>query len=473
MLKNVIKITIIMLISIILVTVAGYYAISGYYGSRFLCGTTINGRDISAMTVEEANDYLVSKYLPGVDYSNVALIIEGRDGYSEIIRSSDFGLKADMTEGLKEIIEDQKPYEWLLNYMYPTAYNVEPSVSYDDAALRECVAGLKCMDVESENLDPHIEIKAEKTGYSLYDDIKDRADENRVYGKAKEALEDPGRAVIEIDINDSYIPHKIPDEFKDTVELYDKIDKVARAYITYEDAPIKYTLKGSTAVNWLEKGDDGMPVTDENGNLVFDELKIEEYTERLAEVFDTKDGMIDWRKRDGEIVSLKNALEGYQVDQEAEAGNTKETLLRGGQITRQPIYAQKGRGRGNDVIGKTYVEVDMSAQKLYYMVDGRLKMQSDVVTGNIARGNGTPAKLCYVYFKQRNRTLRGPNYATFVSYWMAVSGHIGIHDATWRNKFGGEIYKTAGSHGCVNVPKDFAAKLYDVLELGTPVIMYY
>ena len=115
----------------------------------------------------------------------------------------------------------------------------------------------------------------------------------------------------------------------------------------------------------------------------------------------------------------------------------------------------------------------MSAQKLYYYVNGQLSMESDVVTGNLARGNGTPAKLCDVYFKQRNRTLRGPNYATFVNYWMAVSGHIGIHDATWRSKFGGEIYKTAGSHGCVNVPKSLAADLYEVVEVGTPCIMYY
>ena len=182
---------------------------------------------------------------------------------------------------------------------------------------------------------------------------------------------------------------------------------------------------------------------------------------------------MEWKKYSGGTVTLKNQLQGYRVDVEAEAVSIKEELLNGEVHTRRPLYESEGMSRGGDQIGKTYIEVDMSAQKLYYFENGELKLSSDVVTGNISKGNGTPAKMCYIYFKQRNRTLRGENYATFVNYWMAVTGHVGIHDATWRNKFGGEIYKTNGSHGCINVPKAFAAELYAVAEVGTPCIMYY
>ena len=44
---------------------------------------------------------------------------------------------------------------------------------------------------------------------------------------------------------------------------------------------------------------------------------------------------------------------------------------------------------------------------------------------------------------------------------------------SWRSKFGGEIYKTNGSHGCVNTLTDIMAQLYDMLEIGTPVILFY
>ena len=48
-----------------------------------------------------------------------------------------------------------------------------------------------------------------------------------------------------------------------------------------------------------------------------------------------------------------------------------------------------------------------------------------------------------------------------------------MHDATWRRTFGGSIYLNNGSHGCVNLPKKIAAKIYDCVETGFPVICYY
>ena len=78
-----------------------------------------------------------------------------------------------------------------------------------------------------------------------------------------------------------------------------------------------------------------------------------------------------------------------------------------------------------------------------------------------------------MYNKQKNRVLRGPNYRTPVKFWIPVRGAIGIHDAKWRDEFGGDIYLTDGSHGCVNTPMDAVEKLYEMVEIGTPCVMYY
>lgn len=139
---------------------------------------------------------------------------------------------------------------------------------------------------------------------------------------------------------------------------------------------------------------------------------------------------------------------------------------------REPEYKVRAWGKGEDDIGDTYIEVDIEAQHLYYYVDGELALETDVVTGNAGRRMNTPKAVCYVYGKQKNRVLRGPNYATFVYYWMPVNGNIGLHDATWRKEFGGEIYKTNGSHGCINMPKDKAGELYEMVEIGTPCIVF-
>ena len=56
---------------------------------------------------------------------------------------------------------------------------------------------------------------------------------------------------------------------------------------------------------------------------------------------------------------------------------------------------------------------------------------------------------------------------------MPFNGNVGLHDADrWRSKYGGDIYKTNGSHGCVNMPRDAAEKVFNIVSKGTPVIVY-
>ena len=74
--------------------------------------------------------------------------------------------------------------------------------------------------------------------------------------------------------------------------------------------------------------------------------------------------------------------------------------------------------------------------------------------------------------KQKNRVLRGPGYASPVKYWMPVKGGIGIHDARWRKEFGGDIYLTDGSHGCINMPPSKAKELYNMLSIGDRVVLH-
>ena len=68
--------------------------------------------------------------------------------------------------------------------------------------------------------------------------------------------------------------------------------------------------------------------------------------------------------------------------------------------------------------------------------------------------------------------MTGETYATPVKYWMPFNGNIGMHDASWRKEFGGEIYRTNGSHGCINLPEEIAETIYGYVEQGFPVVCY-
>ena len=45
-------------------------------------------------------------------------------------------------------------------------------------------------------------------------------------------------------------------------------------------------------------------------------------------------------------------------------------------------------------------------------------------------------------------------------------------DADWQSEFGGDVYKTKGSHGCVNLPSDQAEIIYHTIDSGYPIILY-
>ena len=92
---------------------------------------------------------------------------------------------------------------------------------------------------------------------------------------------------------------------------------------------------------------------------------------------------------------------------------------------------------------------------------------------NSQPGRRTPCGVFRVWGKQRDRTLTGDDYESFVSYWMPFTWTgCGLHDAPWRGAFGGSIYLNNGSHGCINLPTSAAAALYGSVDYDTPVIVY-
>ena len=84
----------------------------------------------------------------------------------------------------------------------------------------------------------------------------------------------------------------------------------------------------------------------------------------------------------------------------------------------------------------------------------------------------TRSGLFKIYAKQVDRYLTGEDYNTYVNYWMPFDGGIGLHDASWRKKFGGDIYLTDGSHGCVNIPKDITDDIFEKVSVGTKVLVH-
>ena len=118
-----------------------------------------------------------------------------------------------------------------------------------------------------------------------------------------------------------------------------------------------------------------------------------------------------------------------------------------------------------------YIDISISEQTLNYYEYGEVVLSSYVVTGI---NDGTPIGNYSVLYKARDVMLKGDDYESHVDYWMAFLGHsYGLHDASWRGQFGGNIYRYNGSHGCVNMPYSKIASLYYMVDVGTPVYIHW
>ena len=120
----------------------------------------------------------------------------------------------------------------------------------------------------------------------------------------------------------------------------------------------------------------------------------------------------------------------------------------------------------------TFIEISIDQQHMWFYENGNLIVDTPVVTGNDDGDCNTPTGSYAIQSREVQMTLVGEDYESYVDYWLGFNGGIGIHDASWRDDFGGDIYQGNGSHGCVNTPFDKVKTIYEHVEVGTPVYVY-
>ena len=211
---------------------------------------------------------------------------------------------------------------------------------------------------------------------------------------------------------------------------------------------------------------------DKDFNVWINESLVKDYVEKeLYHVFNTVGAKRTIHSPGSGKFTISGGTYGNQIDIEAETKEIIKDIKNSKMITREPKYFIKVTGSNNG-IGKNYVDVNISKQKLWYIRKNKIVFSSDIVTGDPTTGHSTPTGMYYVEFKKTDYTMR--KYNAHVNYWMPIDTGtgVGLHDASWRGSFGGEIYHGNGSHGCINMPTSKASVLYHMLPVNTPVIVH-
>ncbi len=468
--KNRKSLTIILsMVSVILVLIGGYFGLAGYYSERFCYGTWINGIYCTGKTVEEVNAQLIENAV----YDKITVVDRLNSEYDVFL--SEIEYEMDYTASLQEIKGSQAWLEWIRYYFNERSYDIMPTVTFSEEKLKLCLDEAEFMHKEIYAPTNRAEIVFTCKGYALKDHTVNQLVPEEVYKAVGTALYHLKDKVCLEDEKGCYYTMPSDKETQATYKLWNDIFAFQNFTLTYKLGDREEVLDAYHVSQWIMKDlSTGEFLRDESGDLMLDEDKVMDYVVRLGEQYDTVGKPREFMSTRGDLVTIEKSTYGNDIDEEEECELLIADFKEGRSgITREPVYAQKAWSQGEDDIGDTYIEVDMTEQMLYYYVDAEIVLETPVVTGNMRRGWDTPAVVCSIYGKARNRILRGATYATFVYYWMPVYGNIGLHDATWRRSFGGDIYMTDGSHGCINMPKDKAAELYGMAEMGTPVILFY
>lgn len=256
---------------------------------------------------------------------------------------------------------------------------------------------------------------------------------------------------------------------KDLETERDELNAILNTSISFELSNGDFvTLDSNIIKMWVYQ--------DENGKFAFDiDNGVHDFVEELANQVNKANSIMHFRATDCEELATVNVPQAVraQLDIVEQTLEILELLGNSEPIIKKPIYT---RTLISDML-TSYIEIDLSRQHIWFYLNGELLLDTPCVTGCVRNKNETPPGVFFLLNKNRGVYLEGYNndgskYSSYVEYWMRFNQGIGMHDATWRSKFGGQIYVSGGSHGCVNMPKNAAAKTYEHIDETMPIIVY-
>lgn len=445
-----------------------YFQGVNYYKSHFLPNTVVN--EISGDNLE-ASEVAALLEARSLDYS---LTVTGRDGeVIGILTAEDVAKKyVNALSGVQSSLESQDEMLWFLSYVGKRrhSYDIVCGTQYDSDKAVSKLQEWTAMDVEQmeQPQDAYLgEYRSEMKGYEIVPETQGTAlDVELVRQLVLEALEEDAET-LDLEANGCYLQAEITSEDKTLNRVCEELNRMTGACITYDWNGNEVTLDGDTIHEWI--------VSDEEADNAYalDEEAVARFVAEQAKKYDTYGKHRQFTTALGETITVLNGGYGWKTDREKEAEELTALIKEGAVTQREPEYRVTAMKKGQDDIGSSYVEIDLTNQHLYLYWKGELVLETDFVSGDVSKGNTTPGGLYRLTYKTRDAVLRGADYVTPVKYWMPFNGNIGMHDATWRYSFGGDIYLTNGSHGCVNLPLDKAEVIYAYVSTGFPIICYY
>ena len=468
-----------------------------YYVNRnqkgFLKGTTLNGEDVAGREVSE----LKEEYQAWMEGLTVELTEKEKPALSGSLADMGFSFDSERFANYlaqEENEEKTNPIYMLQSLTMGYPMTIQDVFKEDRDSFRSFVASESFAEERVESRDASLQLDKKKDLYVLEKPIQgNMIDDEKlrrfvrtsvIEALNEHTLPDGGTLTLAVP-EDVYTSKKVS---MDTSELESQLpeknkelrrSELEEMSITYTFGAQTQVLDGKTISSWVE--------IDDKLKLKVDDESVKAYVEELAAKYNTRYLNRTFTTTYGSQITIDASRNeyGYTINNEEEAKQLKAAIEARKSETREPVYVTVNSygnpyflsRNGTDDLNGTYVEVNLSAQHLWFYSGGKLVVESDLVSGNTSNGTGTATGCFPLAFKKSPATLTGQNaedaWSSDVDYWMPFFMGQGLHDAPWRGSFGGTIYKYDGSHGCVNLPYNAARTIYNNITPGTAIIIFY
>lgn len=424
-----------------------------YFSGQFGRKTYISNTDVSSLTVEEAVAVMNESKGFTVEFS--------KDGKVYDIDISDAVTREFSKDEVVECKDNLTFTEYLLGQ--EKDFQVKPAQStVDEAKLRNILQGAlpaETTKTKDAYIDEEFQLVPEVFG--------DQVNFDELIYNIKEGVNTGLK--LDYKLEDYYIQPKFTKESENIVKTVEELSAYKGMKIAYQFG------EDSEVIDW-EKLKKYLVYNPDTAVLTLKTKWVNNFVHRMSKKYNTYGKTRKFKTTKDGTVKIHGGIMGWWINEDDTVKQLKKLLKNKKSKTLEPVYRNIAAQHGEDDIGDTYIEISIKRQHVWFYKNGKLKLDSKVVTGKLTKDRRTTVGVHRIYGKQRDRylgTMAVQGYRSFVHYWMPFNWDgQGLHDATWRNKFGGNIYKTGGSHGCVNLPYDFAGKLYDAISIGTPVVVY-
>ena len=436
-----------------------YIAVAVYFSSHFYEDTEIYGIDCSQKSVEEVKKLVADKL------DEYRLEVKERGGASEYLSADQIDLKFVDNSSIDRMAKAQRSYIWPIMLMMERDDMAGVAFSYDQKKALTAFKDLECMNPIYTKAPTDAYVQVTDSGFEVVKETEGNTLNPETTAKALYAALDGGKSVLDLEEEDCYLKPDLYSDDEALVAEAEAKDALVQADITYEFGSRQERVNAPVIAQWITQAADG--------SYVIDDVEVTEYVESLAAKYDTFGLPRQFYTSLGTTVTLTDGDYGWCMDQDATVVDLLNALESGYQGTMEPQYTYTAMSREENDIGDTYVEICISQQVMWCYKDGVCIVYTPVVTGNPNKGNATPSNGVWsIDAKMQNYTLVGEGYRSPVDFWMPFNGNVGIHDMQTRAYFGGTIYLTNGSHGCINTPYANAKTIYENVSIGTPVIVY-